>query len=394
MNDAFGGYYRPTAEQFKELWSSGTFFFDTSVLLNLYRYPQQARSDLLGVLRQMKDRIGVPFQSVLEFERNRLTVISDQSRRFREVEGVVNSTIGSLAGQLDSLQLKRRHSSIDPEAFLKAIHTAKDDFLKHLNQLERQQPKSYETDDIRDELRAIVGESVGPAPESQADLDRLFAEGTQRYARGTPPGFADAANKSDDFEYAGLIYKRAFGDLVLWEQVISTCKANAISHAVLVTDDDKEDWWWTVDAQGKKRIGPRPELSEEIRRRAGVSVFYMYNSEQLVRWSTEYLSVNVQNASIEQIREVRQVGRNRAAAVRDRVRDETAVMNWVSTVHEGLTATRETYGFPDIIVETQGGGRVGYEIIAATTGPFLQMKLKEILFRAYYELDNGRIPAA
>ena len=38
MRDLFPSYYRPTDEEFKELWEKCTFIFDANVLLNLYLY--------------------------------------------------------------------------------------------------------------------------------------------------------------------------------------------------------------------------------------------------------------------------------------------------------------------------------------------------------------------
>ncbi|WP_449349178.1 PIN-like domain-containing protein [Streptomyces shaanxiensis] len=50
---------------------------DANVLLNLYRYTEQARTDLLGALGALGDRLWVPHQVVDEFWRNRESVISE-----------------------------------------------------------------------------------------------------------------------------------------------------------------------------------------------------------------------------------------------------------------------------------------------------------------------------
>ena len=41
MKHLFSSYYQPSEDELKALWATATFVFDTSVLLNLYRYQQK-----------------------------------------------------------------------------------------------------------------------------------------------------------------------------------------------------------------------------------------------------------------------------------------------------------------------------------------------------------------
>jgi hypothetical protein len=43
MRDLFPGFYRPSEEEFHRVWQEGIFVLDTNVLLNLYRYPEEAQ---------------------------------------------------------------------------------------------------------------------------------------------------------------------------------------------------------------------------------------------------------------------------------------------------------------------------------------------------------------
>ncbi len=47
MREKFVAYYQPTGQEFSELWEKCLFVIDTNVLLNLYRFPEQARNDFL-----------------------------------------------------------------------------------------------------------------------------------------------------------------------------------------------------------------------------------------------------------------------------------------------------------------------------------------------------------
>ena len=78
MRDTFPGRYRPTQDDFERLWREGVFVFDTNLLLNLYRcYNSPYRTELLSVLRSVKDRLWMPHQVAHEFLKDRLEVIDN-----------------------------------------------------------------------------------------------------------------------------------------------------------------------------------------------------------------------------------------------------------------------------------------------------------------------------
>ncbi|MBB1247699.1 PIN-like domain-containing protein [Rhizobium sp. G21] len=76
MREQFKEFYAPTDEEYKVLWNNGIFVLDASVLLELYRLPDESRNQILSTLEQIADRIFVPYQAALEFQRNRITVIA------------------------------------------------------------------------------------------------------------------------------------------------------------------------------------------------------------------------------------------------------------------------------------------------------------------------------
>ncbi len=339
MRDTFPSFYRPAQEDLTELWSAGLFVLDTNVLLNLYRYPVEARQALLSVLSQLAPRLWVPHHVALEYQRNRLTVIAEQVRRFDEVRKVADDALRTIKGGFDPLQLKRRHSAIDPNSFVRSIDDAVKHFKAQLEQLEAGQLDVHHDDILRSEIDTILHGHVGPPPVSQEFLDELFTEGNGRYQARIPPGYEDAPKSdqtaSDTFQWNGLKFKREFGDLLLWKQILAHAKAHSVSHLCLVSDDEKEDWWWSVDSRGRKIIGPRPELVEEAIITASVSVFYMYNSERFLQFARQYLGSQVDEASIEQVRQVahiqRQVKSSLAPApTMDYPEAEAAVAHWVA----------------------------------------------------------------
>jgi hypothetical protein len=387
-------YYLPSADDFEQLWKSGTFFLDASSLLNLYRYPKQASSDVFGVLENIGPRLVVPFHAALEFERNRLSVIAEQKKRFREVRDAVMNAVGGLRKQLDGLQLRKRHSAISVDEFLMRLEREADSFATELGKLEAQQADVQANDSLRERLRKLLFGKVGDPPRDQPLLDQIYAHGGARYARGTPPGYLDAAKDDGKgpFEYGGLLYRREFGDLIVWEQIIAAASAHQLKAVVFVTDDEKEDWWWTVESQGRKRLGPRPELVEEIRRRAGVEIFFIYNSEQLVNRATQYLKVVVQSESADQIREVKQAVQARLRSEIAYAAAEEAVAMWVAEQHPDASILYNARGFPDLVAANQDGRRVGYEIAFGRTSNAIVFKVRDVLYRAEkQQTQNDRV---
>jgi hypothetical protein len=72
MRRAFPGYYRPTEDEFSELWNGCLFAFDANVLLNLYRYSLETSNEFLTILSEISDRLWIPHQAALEYQRRRV----------------------------------------------------------------------------------------------------------------------------------------------------------------------------------------------------------------------------------------------------------------------------------------------------------------------------------
>ncbi len=89
MKELFSGYYSPSEIDFQKIWQSATFVLDANILLNMYRYPEEARRQLFTVVQSIAPRLWVPYQAALEFQRNRLTVIAEQKKRFSDVRKVL-----------------------------------------------------------------------------------------------------------------------------------------------------------------------------------------------------------------------------------------------------------------------------------------------------------------
>lgn len=309
MRDQFVGYYRPSEDELREMWKDCLIVLDSSVLLNIYRYPEAARNDLLEVLENVVDRLWIPHQVALEFQENRLKVISKQHKMFDTVKKIIDNGYKQLRNDLENLNLIKRHSIIDPNKFLENIKTYVDTFIQDLNIQKDTHPDVFESDLLLDRIQNILVDKIGTGFDKQEDLNKIYEEGKERYKYKQPPGYMDLVEKEGEaYSYGNLFYKREFGDLILWKEIINEAKEREdLEKLMFIVDDNKEDWWWIVDSNGKKTIGPRPELVEEIKEKANINMFYMYNSERFLKYAKEYLQIDVKEESIDQVRDVTEI---------------------------------------------------------------------------------------
>ncbi|TRY32522.1 PIN-like domain-containing protein [Aliiglaciecola sp. M165] len=392
MRDKFKGYYKLDGAEFSELWKNSVFVFDTNVLLNLYRYQSSTRDELLKVLERLKGRAWIPNHVGLEYQRNRLSVIAEQHKRYSEVRNIVSKSISSMQGELEGLQLKKRHSHIDPDLLVNSISEIKDKFIGQLDDLEQKSINVNSNDHIRERLEQLFEGNVGDAFSSQDLLDALFKEGDKRYGNGIPPGFKDSTKEKDEedsFSYGGLIYKRKYGDLIVWKQLIEHAKSSNLKDIIFVTDDAKSDWWWKIDSGGPKTIGARPELVEEISREADVERFYIYNTEGFLNYANEQLNAQIAEQAIEEVRAVTFERKSRvidSRSLRNFVESaEKSVYEWLS--HHFDNIEHQMRGFPDFIAY-RGEKKFGFEVRAFKDHRMMMHRLDEIIYRAYYLLNE------
>lgn len=391
MKNIFNGYYRPTEEEFDTLWDNAIFIFDTNVLLNLYRYQSSTRDSLFKVIEDLVSRVWIPYHVGLEFQRNRLKVIAAQHKRYSEVQNIVSRHVSDMKNNLNGLQLKKRHSHINPDQLIENIEKIKSDFLLELKVLEEKSISVNSDDEIRDRIDKLFNGKVGNPPSEQAELDNLFTEAKERYDKAIPPGFEDSEkdDKSpDEFTYAGITYKRKYGDIIIWKQIIGHAKKESLKDVIFITDDTKSDWWWKIDSTGEKTIGVRPELTDELSREAGVERFFVYKTDGFLRHANEKLNTEVTREAIEEVREVsvaRRFGTHDHRAIRRlAMTSERAVFKWLENKFPDL---EENQGeFPDFIAH-QGKRKYGFEVKLIREPRTIVSRLRDIIYRAGYMLN-------
>ncbi len=297
MKDLFPGYYSPSDEEFSELWQKCTFIFDTNVILDFYEYNNETREDYFKVLEAIKDRLWIPHQVALEYQENRINRIRRAESNFDSAERKLNEIIQ------DIIKTFKYVPSELVEDMIKDIKKVFDSFKENLIPLKENTVQIDGSDYIRDKITELFQEKIGESPTNQEELEQIYVEGEQRYKICRPPGFKDKGNKDKEkpYIYKGLVFKREYGDLILWKQILKQVESNSLSHIIFITGDNKEDWWRTED--GKTIGGSHPELTQEIVD-AGASMFYMYRPERFLHFAKKYLQQKIKEESIQQVEEV------------------------------------------------------------------------------------------
>jgi hypothetical protein len=276
MKDVFAGYYLPSEDDYKRLWQEGLIVLDTNVLLDSYRLPASAREDLLSVLDLVKERLWIPYQVALEYQRRRLTVISEERKGTESIVNRSKELLEDIKRSIQSLEMDKRGLGISTEKLLEELKVFGDRLVETLETVHKSQLDIGHSDPVRERLDVILAGKVGPAPVSEEDLTVLIEAGDARYENKIPPGYSDANKEKNpaeaSFFHDGLKYDRKFGDLILWRQIIDYAKKHNKKSVMLVTSDRKEDWWWREKGM---TVGPRPELVREIKKKAEVDLFWI-----------------------------------------------------------------------------------------------------------------------
>lgn len=345
-------------------WNDALFVFDTNILLNLYRYQQSTREELINILQKLSSRVWIPHHVALEFQRNRLSVISAQGRRFSELRTILTKAQTSLSSDISKLSLQKRHALIDSDALLSEFGDLVRKFQNQLDEQQEAQQKPMEKDFLKYRIEELFEGKVGEPFKDQKSVDCISKSAEARYKCRIPPGYEDREKdrtEPDEFLHNGIVYKRKYGDYFAWVQILEHAKEKAIKSLIFVTDDGKEDWWSIVDFNGPKTIGARPELIEEISTASGVDQFIMYKPEGFLKYAKTYLEASVSQDTLDEVRDLSWSNKNlenSSDPVSFYALVDDAAYKLLISRHRNVT--RNWIAYPDFIIE-RPGYKLAYE---------------------------------
>lgn len=244
--EKYSGYMPLTEDKINAIWADSIIILDTSVLLSLYRVNDTAKSQMLAVLQELKDRLWMPNHVALEYSRNRVHV----AKKSRNIYASLRSTLNKTAIDIENLDknLMTKEAKTELVKIVRESLSAANDYVKSIESAHSDNSKN---DAILPEIDVLFGSNIGTG-HAPSELPGIYEEGAARYAKSIPPGFGDDREKPEPEKY---------GDLVIWYEVIDQANA-AGKNVIFVTDDRKPDWFSTLEGS---RLIARPELLQEFK---------------------------------------------------------------------------------------------------------------------------------
>ena len=269
MREKYQGWYPKSASEVAALWDNAIFIPDANVMLHCLRHSEVVREELLRLFDVLKDSLWIPYQVGLEFHRNRLDVQLGAQDAYdalsKDQEAIIEKA-------RDRLRQLRAHPTINVAKELAALDMFVADFKARMEAAREAHPTD-EIDAVIGRITALLEGRVGDKWKPEQFI-AIKKEGDDRYNKKVPPGYKDAKKDSGDLN--------KFGDLIIWKEMMAKAKAEG-RPVIFISDDVKEDWWWIH--KGRK-LGPRPELVEEIKAESGQD-FHIYEFSQFLRFAAE-----------------------------------------------------------------------------------------------------------
>ncbi|WP_146605007.1 PIN-like domain-containing protein [Jiangella anatolica] len=289
LRKEFWEYYPPSERELEILWRDGTIILDANVLLHLHRYGKKTRDEFVNALTRNSERLWIPYQVALEYQRNRLGVVHSQLDAYSKIEGLITESVENVSKGFAALKAHPVTEGPYLARFRRSVKALLDGISQQQSEHRDQLRGGIADDEVWRAVSDLYEGRVGPA-NTEEKLRRIYEEGAARYDEKVPPGYLDAGKEEPD----------RYGDLVVWKQILESVSADP-RPVIFVTDDAKEDWWNRVHG---KTTGARVELLREFAEASGGHRIHFYRPGEFLRRSGERLDANVSKSAIEEIRSV------------------------------------------------------------------------------------------
>lgn len=290
MRRRYGWYLPLSAADLQAIWDCATVSVDANVLLDLYRYHDEARNRILGALQHFKGRLWLTNQAAEEFIRNRTTVITKTSAEYETAKTAIKGLEEAVVQARDTLRGHRLVPGSVPEVLERAVLAATRDAAAAVDGAKTSHPDFLKEDPILAAVFDLFDEAVGDAPSAE-ERESLGQEAKRRRDERIPPGYKDSQKDA----------QRADGDYILWHEVLTRAKQTQ-RPLILVTSERKEDWW---EIHSGSRVGPRRELIEEAHRVSGQRVLIL-GTDRFVERVAEQQGEQISQGVLFEIRQVSQ----------------------------------------------------------------------------------------
>lgn len=286
MIEMFKGYIKYSNEEYKRIWEEAIIVLDTNILLNLYRYSDDARETIVDILKQIKNRLWIPYQVGKEFYKNKDNVMNET---FQEYDNLSKKILADLNKAKDEVNQKKDNRLKSKEK----INEILDNDIKKIESLLKEEQKEKKDitseDKIEKFILEIFNNNIG-VPFEKNEYQGIKEEGDRRKNNTIPPGYKDK-NKEEN------------GDYYIFYSMIQKAKV-ASKDVIFVTDDEKEDWFNKYNGENH---GGRKELLDEFYQETG-HLLLMYTTDGFIQAYNKNISKETINKEI--IKEIKSYRNN------------------------------------------------------------------------------------
>ena len=261
MLEMFKGYIGYSDEEYKKIWKEAIIVVDTNILLNLYRYSEPARETMLNILKNVKDRIWIPYQVGKEFFKNKDKVMFETFEEYDKLAKALSAGINKAKDEVNHKKDNRLKSKEKINAVLEKDIKEKEQLLKK----EQEEKKQILSEDkIEKVVLEIFNHNIG-LPFLEDEFSKIREEGIRRKNNDIPPGYKDKDKEEN-------------GDYYVFYSIIQKAKQDA-KDVIFITDDEKEDWFNKYNGENH---GGRSELLDEFYHKTG-KLLLMYTTDGFVQ---------------------------------------------------------------------------------------------------------------
>lgn len=267
MKKTFFEYYKWTESEISNFWKTSLFTFDTNILLDSFKLPQELSDLLFSVLSKIQDRIVLTYQVAFEYHKNINSVLKKELEKYDE-------SLRMLRKLNEDLSSQHRHPYIkNYKKSLKTIEDKLESSKKKFSSKIKEHPN-------KSKICNIFEKKLLPKF-SLEKLNEIYNEGETRYKDKIPPGYNDKDKKPENDKY---------GDLIIWKEIIEYSSKEK-KDIIFITNDKKDDWF--------KDGSPRIELIREFYEKTSGKNIYIIDLKTFLFESNKFLDSNVGNSKLE-----------------------------------------------------------------------------------------------
>lgn len=283
MREMFKGYVDYQEQEYKFIWENALFVFDTNILLNFYRYSEETRKTMFEILETLKKRLWIPYQVAFEFYKNRVNVIINAQKKYKELATLMETSFIDIQNKINQIKSNQLKCKKDIEELLEKENKKLQDLLEK----ERKEKEVIlDKDTIEEKIVQFLNINIGK-PFEEEEYQIIKEEGLRRRKEKIPPGYEDT-DKEENGDY-----------YIFYSMIQESIKKN--KPIIFVTDDVKEDWMTKTNGISRGRS----ELLNEFYKKTH-NLLLIYTSDGFVNAYNKNFNPKKTDAKlIDELRNVR-----------------------------------------------------------------------------------------